>query len=189
MYQTDEERIALIQKIKAEAEASSTFKRHQMVRACRSTGMKMVDGFWQDMGHDHDNPDHHFDTRVVGWDTFGRIQVATEITNNPHCSEWCWSDDLLTPRSGWDWFADREDDRIWQKVGSPIFFMWEEPGWKTGFSKFLDADHYAVGDTVRAELVGPHIHYGDWIVRYEKAKKDLWITRVLNERQMWQREE
>ena len=177
------------EEIKAKAEANSPFKRNQLVRVCQSPGMTLVDGVWQSMPHDCADPNQHFNSRVVGWDSFGRIQVATEITKNPHCSEWCWIDELVQPRAGWDWFTDREDDRVWQEVGSKIFFMWEEPGWKTGKSEYLDSYHYAVGDIVRAELVGPHIHYGDWIVLYEKAQKDLWITRVLNERQMWQRDD
>ncbi len=192
--------IAEIQKIKQEAQEKSAFKLHQPVRVKRSMGMTLVDGVWENIETEETNPNLYFDSRVVGWDCFGRIQIATEIGDNVHCTEWCWSDDKLQaqPEEKWDWYSDRlkgfesgdksywTKDRFWQEVGSKIYFMWEDPNWKTNNSW---DDNYAVGETVKAVLQGPHINHGDWIVSYEKKSKSMWITRVLNERQMWKRED
>ena len=183
-----------------EAEAKSAFKLHQPVIARRVLSSSLKDGGLYENPPDENDPNLYFNSRVVGWDLFGRIQIATVITDNVHCTEWCWSEEKLQPypEGKWDWYTDRQagfakgsdgywdKERFWQEVGSEIYFMWEDPSWKTDHPAY--SDNYGVGETVRAVLEGPHINYGDWIVRYEKNPKDMWITRVLNERQMWKRE-
>jgi hypothetical protein len=178
-----------------EAQEKSVFKLYQPVRVRRSGGLSLVNGM-HEIPRPEDDPNLYFDSRVVGWDMFGRIEVATIITDNVHCTEWCWSEDKLQaqPAGKWDWYQDRmaglaagkdgywDKNRFWQEVGSEIYFMWELT------TKFCGDDNYTLGETVKAVLVGPHINHGDWIVSYEKKPKDMWITRVLNERQMWPRE-
>lgn len=169
--------MSMIEKIRAEAEGASPFKLHQRVRACRPRSIDLRTGERQ---HECDDPDQHFETRVVGWDSLGRIEVALDTRGtNPHCYSWCWTDEGLTALSGYDWFADGEHVRPLRAVGDKVFFMWEEPGWT----------EQSVGDTIPAVLQHPHIHYRDWIVLYRVPSDGRWIRRVVNEMQMWDRTE
>lgn len=168
---TDAERTDFIAKIKQEAEEKSAFKINQLVTACRSQGLSLVTG--EHAPHDHSDSTQHFQTRVTGWDSLGRICVATEITDNPHCSSWPWLNDWLEPLEIWDWYTGRNDDRITWSIGSEVEFVWELSSW-----------HERLGERCPAILQGPHIQYGDWIVSYRKPEnRNSWITRVLNERQ------
>lgn len=166
MSMSSEDRAATIRRIEEEAEAKSAFKKHQLVRVCRSPGFSLTTG---PMPHDHSDPEQHFDSRVMGWDSFGRIEVATVIYDNPHRSEWCWSEDMVHPREDIDW-AEASSF----KIGQEISYIWELRGF---------GEDKALGKKVNAVLRGPHIESGDWLVLYEKPSGD-WITRVLNERQM-----
>ncbi len=166
MRMPPEHRAAAIRSIEEKAEEKSIFRKHQLVRACLSPGFSLTEG---PLPHDHDDPEQHFDSRVIGWDCFGRIEIATVIHNNPHCSEWCWSEDMVHPREDEDW-AESSPFKISQEIS----FIWELSGFW---------EDKALGNKVDAVLQGPHIEPGDWLVLYEKPCGD-WITRVLNEQQM-----
>lgn len=168
-----QERIAEIRK---EAEAASPFKLHQRVRACQNKSLNLITG---ERIHDCDDPEQHFLTRVVGWDSLGRIEVALDTRgSNPHCYSWCWSDHMLTPVEGYDWFTQDDPHPRLRRVDEKVFFMWEEPGWER---------EQPVGSIIPAVLVSPHIARRDWIVSYEVPSDKRWITRVVNEMQMWDR--
>lgn len=169
-----------ISAIRQEAEAASPLKLHQRVRACKSSGLNLVTGGPATV-HDCNDPAQHFDTRVVGWDSLGRIEVAIDTRgSNPHCHSWCWTDAKLVALAGYDWFnSDYPSAPPLRSVGDKVFFMWEEPGWT----------EQSVGDTIPAVLQHPHIQYRDWIVRYRVPTDGRWISRVVNEMQMWTRTE
>ncbi len=162
------------------APADTKFALFQRVRAQRAKSFSL-ETFTSSY---EDDPDSFFDTRVVGWDCFDRICVATTISDNPHCSEWCWSEDRLKALPGDDWFTNEylnKEGRI-RRVGEKVNYLWEMDrwgGWEPSWER---------GETVPAVLISPHIHYGDWIVSYQK-KSGSWITRVINQLQMWERTE
>ena len=166
MSMNPEYRASAIRNIMERAEAASTFKKHQLVRVCRHPGFSLTEG---PLPHDHDNPEQHFNSRVMGWDCFGRIEVATVIGSNPHRSGWCWQEDMVHPREDVDWA-----ETSLFKIGQKISYIWELRGFW---------ENRALGMRVKAVLLGPHIEPGDWLVLYENSSSD-WVTRVLNERQM-----
>jgi hypothetical protein len=167
---------ALIEETKREAEASSRFKLGQLVRACRDLDFTFNPNATSPEEllvvtnpHDHNDPDQHFYSRVVGWDCLGRIEVAMSYHDNPHNCEWAWSEDTLQERPGPDW---AEVSKF--RVGMTVFYTYE----LTGFSG------NTIGWETEARLIVPHIQKGDWIVEYPREDSGMWITRVLNERQM-----
>jgi len=164
MSMTPEDRTATIDRIKQEAEAKSAFKKHQLVRACQSPGFSLTEG---PLPHNHDDPKQHFDSRVVGWDSFGRIQIASRIYGNPHCSEGPWSENMIHSRDDDDWAGSSTF-----KIELDISFEWEHNGWPE-----------RLGRVTPAVLKGPHIELGDWLILYEKPC-GMWIPRVLNEQYM-----
>ncbi len=160
-----------IRRIQTEAEARSAFKLGQLVRTCNSPGISLVGGL-SELPHDHNDPKQHSNTRVVGWNSFGEIEVATAYGSNPHCCEWPHSENKMIPCEDTDWATQSP-----RKRGEKVSYVWELRG-------FWEADKH-VGEVVPAILVVPHIKEGDWIVQYRKpADKELWITRVINEEQM-----
>lgn len=157
-----------IRQIQKEAEEQSPFKKGQLVRACTSPGFSLVE--MDHLPHDHNDPKQHFDTRVMGWDTFGRIQVATPKGTNPHGCENAWGDDKLAPRDDQDWVQYSK-----YKPGMRFFFIWELYGF----------DCWPPGTEIRGVIEAPHILFGDWRIRYPRdPSRKSWITRVLNEGQM-----
>lgn len=158
-----------------EAEVASTFKLGQLVRVCQSLGATLnrnpssVDDVLIPYPHDHSDPAQHFLSRVVGWDCLGRIEVATNYGDNPHCCDWPWGEDHLEERYGPDW---AEGSAF--KIGQHVFYDYE----LTGFSG------NTIGRETEAKLIVPHTQPGDWIVKYPREDSGYWITRVLNERQM-----
>lgn len=168
LFAMDEARRSqVIERIQKEAEEKSQFKKWQLVRVCRPGALHLAD--WSTDERPESDPYKYFDSRVMGWDMFGRIDVATEIGDNPHCSECCWGEDKVAPREGKDWFAISRF-----KIGQEISYIWELVGFW---------ENEALGKKVPAVLVGPHIELGDWLVSYKKPSGG-WITRVLNEKQM-----
>lgn len=157
--------LALTERIKKDAEAKSAFKMSQLVRVCRSPGFSLET--MTHLPHDHDDPSQHFDSRVMGWDSFGRIEIALTIHDNPHNSKWCWIDHMISLREAEDW---AESSTF--KADQEISFVWEHPKWPDRLNRLT-----------LAVLRGPHIEPGDWLVLYEKPC-GMWITRVLNERYM-----
>ncbi len=151
-----------------QAEAKSTFKFGQMVRVCRPSGFSIKE--MKSLPHDHSDPKQHFNSRVMGWDFLGRILVATQIHSNPHCSEWPWTEDMVT--------ACEDDVADWvgmspMNIGAKFLFTWELRGF----------DWNKAGDEVPGVIKAAHIKQGDWQIWY--AKPDgMWITRVLNESHM-----
>lgn len=162
----EDKRSAEIKRIQEEAEAASKFKKGQMVRACQSPGFSLVT--MDSLPHNHNDPEQHFNSRVLGWDCFGRIDIAIGYGTNPHCSNWCWSDDALTPLEEEDWVV-----KSLFKPNMHVVFDWDLPGFGEEFG--------ANGRVVPAILIAPHIKEGDWFVLYQKASGG-WITRVVNER-------
>ncbi len=160
-----------IQRIQAEAEAQSAFKLGQLVRTCNSPGISLVGGL-SELPHDHNDPKQHSNTRVVGWNSFGEIEVATSYGSNPHCCKWTHSESKMIPCEDADWAT-----QSLRKRDEKVSYVWELRG-------FWEADNH-VGEVVPAILVVPHIKEGDWIVRYAKPhKRHDWIIRVINEKQM-----
>ena len=164
----------LIAQWRKEGEEKSPFKRGQLVRVCQSPGMRYVSETksWEGIPHNCEDPAEHWNSRVIGWDCFGRTTIATR-DNNPHCGEWPYGDDCLTalPMDE-DWAKDSKF-----AIGQRVEYVWELVG-------FWEADNF-LGKRVPAILLCPHIDYLDWWVTYEKAEEPgFWIHRVLNERQM-----
>lgn len=166
---------AMIEHTKREAEAASPFKIGQLVRVCRSLGATLKphptgpDDVLIPYPHDHSDPEQHFYSRVMGWDCLGRIEVATSYGDNPHCGEWCWSEDKLVPRYGPDW---AEGSKF--KPDMVVYYTWDD-----------DRDFFKIrpGMEIEAIIEMPHIQPGDWRVRYDNTSSG-YITRVLNEKQM-----
>jgi hypothetical protein len=161
------ERAAQIERIEKEAESKSSFKKWQLVRVCRPGALILATGLSEELPDD--DPYKYFNSRIMGWDMFGRIEVATEYGDNPHRSDWCWTEDRITPRDDIDWVSTSNF-----KVGQEISYIWELSG-------FWEDE--SLGKKLRAVIKGPHIEVGDWVVLYEKPSGG-WITRVLNEKQM-----
>lgn len=161
--------IADMERVSAEAEASSRFKRGQRVRVCQTPGLSFVGGIHH-LPHDHNDPKQHWDSRVVGWNSFGEIEIAIPYGDNPHSCEWPYGEDCLTLiDEGKDW-VEKSNFKPHMKV----CYEWD----LTGFGE--DA---RLGVTTPAIILTPHIEVGDWIVSYPKLD-GMWITRVLNEKQM-----
>ena len=167
MTLSEEERQEAISWLQAEAEKKSRFKKFQLVRACRSPGISLVGGMHH-MPHDHNDPNQHFDSRVLGWSCFGDIEIATNYGDNPHCGESTWRDEMLNPREGDDWAL-----RSSFKPEMHVTFEFE-------FEGFYESKK---GDVYPAILIAPHNEPGDWYVRYRKPN-GYCITRVLNEKLM-----
>ena len=158
-----------IARLEAIAASKSRFKLGQRVRVCQSPGLSLVGGIHA-LPHDHDDPDQHWNSRVVGWDHLGRIEIATQYGDNPHCCEWPYGEDTLT-------LIEDDDDWVEKSSLKPdmkVCFKWELPG-------FFNCPR--VGATTPALIRTAHIEVGDWIVRYRKPS-GYWITRVLNEKLM-----
>lgn len=168
----EKSRRKVIQQIQAEAEAKSSFKKWQLVRVCRPGALILATGESEE--RPESDPYKYFNSRIMGWDMFGRIEVATPIYDNPHCSNWCWTEDRITPRKHKDWAK-----RSAFEIGQEISYLWE----LSGFS-----ENTSIGKRLKAVIEGPHIKRGDWLIRYEKPVSKWWITRVLNEKQMLPRE-
>ncbi len=148
----------------------NSFKIGQIVRVCQSPGLLLKT--MELMPHNHDDPKEHFDSRVLGYDSMGRILIATRLGNNPHCSEWPWSENMVHPRTDEDWLESSSF-----QAEKKISFIWELPG-------FWDDEF--LGRKVPGILRVAHIEPGDWVIAYEKPNR-TWNTRVLNERQMMPR--
>ncbi len=170
--------IELARQLKAEGEAKSVYKRGQRVRVCTHTSFSFnqnptsqEDVLVPTNPHDCNDPEQHFESRVVDWDSFGRIEVAIATRGgNPHCAEWCWTDDMLSPLTeGEDWVQTSQF-----KMGQELDFVWDDPC-------FSDQ----IGTRYKAKLISPHIEPGDWFVLYQRyPETDGWITCVVNERAM-----
>ncbi len=162
-----DERRKIVERIKKEAEEKSPFKKWQLVTVERPGTLYLAT--WTSDERPEDDPYKYFKSRIMGWDIFGRIDVATEYGDNPHCSEWPWGEDKIAPREDEDWFPKSSF-----KIDQEISYIWELAG-------FWDDE--GLGKKLPAVLEGPHIEPGDWVVLYEKPSGG-WITRVLNEKQM-----
>lgn len=167
---------ALIEKTKKEVGASSRFKLGQLVLVCQHLSFSLnsnatcqEDVLVPTHPHDHSDPAQHFYSRIVGWDCLGRIEVATSYGDNPHCCDWCWSEDMLQPMYGPDW---AEGSKFQSDM--TVYYTYELAGFSGN----------TVGRETEARLVVPHIKKGDWIVSYPREDSGTWIPRVLNEKQM-----
>jgi len=167
MSKSPEDRSAAIAEIQKLAEEASRFKKGQLIRARSPAGLSLVGGI-HEIPHESDDPSQYFNSRVLGWDCLGRIDIATGYGDNPHCGHWPWSDDMLFPRDEKDWA-----EKSAYKPGAKVVFEWDLEGFDWGKKGALH----------RAVLLVPHIEIGDWYVEYEKPDGS-WITRVLNEKSM-----
>lgn len=169
------ELIEMTARIKKLAEEESQFKRGQLIRACRHLSVSFNpnptcqdDVLVPTNPHDHNDPEQHFWSRVMGWDCMGRIEIAIPYGDNPHCCDWCWSEDMLEERPGPDW-ADASKF----KPNQVVYYTWDS-------GDFFDIRR---GMEIRAILDLPHIQPGDWRVRYDNTSSGP-ITRVVKESQM-----
>ncbi len=157
----------LCEQARAEAQERSSYKIGDRVRACRSPGIIHTEDGWKNIPHDHSNPDQHFDSRVLGWDTLGRIKIALP-DRNPHSAAWCWDEKSLTLISdGEDWATQSTFHPEMQ-----VSFLWQEPDFGIRF-----------GTLLHATLVAPHLNEGEWWIKYQR-RDGGYNTRVLHEERM-----
>jgi hypothetical protein len=172
-----------------------TPKVNQLILIENWAGAELVDGSWQNIPWKENDPNRYSNSRFLKIDSVGCANVAIRIYSNPHQSSWGWTwEKIVLDEISDDWFTSpnrTEDDRVWQRINSDIYFAWELT---YGMDPYTDKDYYepyrshSIGASVKGRLVGPHIDYGDWIVEYE-CPDGRWITRVVNERQMWERKQ
>ena len=167
MSKSPEDRSAAIAEIQKLAEEASRFKKGQLIRARRPAGLSLVGGI-HEIPHESDDPSQYFNSRVLGWNTMGDLEIAVSYGDNPHCGEWPWTENMLAPRDETDWA-----EKSAYKPGAKVVFEWDLEGFDWGKKGALH----------RAVLLVPHIEIGDWYVEYEKPDGS-WITRVLNEKLM-----
>ena len=150
------------------AEEASRFAQGQLIFCWNPGALNLAT--WNEAPVDRSDRSNGFDSRVLGWDEYGRTRVATLYRDNPHNCDWCHTEDLIEPRGGLDW-ADRSEF----KAGMRVAFVFDLPGFE-GQPSFGSE----VRDTL---LLSPHIKPGDWFVAYPKPNGHR-ITRVLHESQM-----
>lgn len=137
------------------------FKVGQRVRVHQSAGIKLHDGWMEEIPHDCSDPSQHWESRILGWSEYHDMPliatrfrgVRAPLADNPCHTEWPYTGktlDILT--EGDDWIQDSD-----VCINDIIRFKWEDAG---------DL-HYKNGTILTARVLAPHIESGDWYVAFK----------------------
>jgi hypothetical protein len=114
----------------------------------QSPGMSLTDEGLVEHPHDCNDPNQHWESRVVGWNKFQHLpMIATSAKKNPCHAEWTYTEESLTSLDGEDW-----SDKSTFQPGNEIKFKWEGK----------DSLHYPDGSILDARIEVAHIEPGDW---------------------------
>lgn len=140
------------------------FKLGQMVLVHQSGGIKIHDGWFEQIPHDCTKADQHWESRIVGWSEYHQCPLIATIVGNPNFAQWPYFENSLSLLDGENWVFKSQ-----YHPGMKIKFIWNEQ------------IHYPVGTVLEANIEVAHIESGDWYVSFPVP--DGWdFKRVVNEK-------